>query len=87
VEDDKDHVNPVWNSKTITQNVNPIPTDDDGGGSNTLLIVGGALLAIIVIAALAMMMKKRKGKGEVLDMGVGGGMEGMQPPQEPPPAE
>ncbi|HIH01418.1 TPA: PKD domain-containing protein [Thermoplasmata archaeon] len=89
VEDDKDHVNPLWNDRTATLVIAPVPHDDDGGGSNTLLIVGGALLAIIVIAAVAMMLKKRKGKPEGMDTGVGSGMEGMQPPvepDEPPPA-
>ena len=89
VEDDKDHVNPQWNDKPMTLTINPAPSEDDdeGGGSNIYYIVGGALLAIIVIAAVAMMMKKRKGKDSAAqDTGAGGGMEGMQPPEGPPPA-
>jgi len=87
VEDGKDHVNMVWAERTIILTIDPIPVDDDGGGLSIYYIVGGALLAIIVIAALATMMKKRKGKeAEPTDVvGAGGGMEGMQPPEDPPP--
>jgi len=66
----------TWVSTYVSINV-----EKEDGGISTMVLVGIALVAIIVIALVVFLLMKRK-KGEPK---AEGGMEGMAPPEPPPP--
>jgi peptide/nickel transport system substrate-binding protein len=65
-----------WVSTFVSINV-----EKEDGGISTLVIVGIAIVAIVAIALVVfLLMRKKKGEPKAT-----GGMEGMAPPEAPPP--